>query len=336
MRHLPLLLIALLATLLLAGCGGDDGTAGDTGTAPPRDAELVLDWFVNANHAGIVGAQEQGFFTARGLKVTTTVPTDPAAALKQVASGKSEFAVSYAPEVLLARQAGVPVVAVGTLIGVPLNSVIARADRGITRPRDLEGKTVGAAGVPSDRALLDTVVRADGGDPAKVRVRNIGFTLSPALAAGRVDAVIGAYWNIEAPELERQNVPITVMRLEEHGVPSYDELVVVTGDELARDRPDLVRDMLAALAEGQEWAAANPEAAVEALTAANPDLSTAVLGEQVAATVPLFVPEGRRPIAIRPSEWQAFAAWMNLRELFPAGPRADLTEAVSDEFLPGD
>ncbi len=237
-RAIPALIaLVVVAATLLAGCGegpaeGADGT---------RSADLVLDWFPNADHAGIYTAIAGGHMADSGVDLVPEVPSDPAAALKQVGAGRAPFAVSYEPEVLLARSQGIPVVAVAALVGTPLNAVIVRGDRGIARPRDLEGRTVGISGLPSDRPLLDTVVRADGGDPAKVRTRSVGFNLSPALAAGRVDALVGAYWNIEAPELERRGVPVDVFRLERFGVPAYDELVLVTSDEIARDDPALVR-----------------------------------------------------------------------------------------------
>jgi putative hydroxymethylpyrimidine transport system substrate-binding protein len=336
-RRILATLAALLAAVALAACGDDDAgggpATGATGAAPATPVKLILDWYLNADHAGVVGADSQGYFAREGLAVETVVPTDPAASLKQVAAGRAPFALSYAPEVLIARSRGVPVTAVGAVVGRPLNAVIARADRGVTRPRDLEGRTVGAAGVPSDRALLDTVVRADGGDPSAVRLRTVGFNLSPALAAGRVDAVIGAYWNIEVPDLARQGVETTVLKLDEHGVPPYDELVVVTGDAVARDRPDLVRRFLAALAEGQRWAAANPTRAAEALVDANPDLSAAVLPEQMALTAPLLAPEGTAPLAVDPAEWAALAEWMTDEGLLEAP--VDAAEAVTDAFLPG-
>jgi putative hydroxymethylpyrimidine transport system substrate-binding protein len=271
-RALAALLTALaLAVGAAAGCGDDD-------SGPAEGAEgvrLMLDWFPNADHAGIFGAVGEDYFAEEGLDVSPSVPSDPAAALKQVGAGRAPFAISYEPEVLLARSQGVPVVAVGALVTHPLNSIIARTDRGIERPRDLEGKTVGIAGVPSDRPLLDAVVRSDGGDPDEVEVRTIGFTLSPALAAGKVDAVIGAYWNIELVELERQGVDVTAFRLEEHGVPDYDELVVVTSDRIAQDRPELVEAFLRGLRAGQDWAGADQAGAVEHLLEANGDLDPA-------------------------------------------------------------
>ena len=332
MMRRPLLALIAAAVVacgaLAAGCGDDDATpAGDA-----ENVELILDWFPNADHAGIFGAVAQGYFADEGLDVKPTVPSDPAAALKQVGTGRAAFAVSYEPEVLIARSQGVPVVAVGALVTHPLNSVLVRDDRGITRPRDLEGKTVGAAGVPSDRPLLDAVVRSDGGDPSKVAMRNIGFTLAPALAAGRVDAVIGAYWNIEQVELDGQGVKVSALRLEQHGVPDYDELVVVTNDEIVRDRPDLVRAFLRGLRSGQDWAATDETGAVDHLLDANPDLVRDTLVEQMKLTAPLLSPSDEPTLSVDPADWEAYARWMRDNGLLTKP--FDASDAVTAAFLP--
>jgi putative hydroxymethylpyrimidine transport system substrate-binding protein len=324
---LVVLALALVAGVA-AGCGGDD-------PGPAADAErvrLILDWFPNTDHAGIYGAIGEGYFADEGLDVRPEVPSDPAAALKQVGAGRAPFAISYEPEVLLARSQGVPVVAVGALITHPLNSIIVRSDRGIGRPRDLEGKVVGAAGVPSDRPLLDTVVRADGGDPEKVRMRNVGFNLNPALAAGRVDAVIGAYWNIELVELRREGIDARAFRLEEHGVPDYDELVVVTSDEVARERPELVRAFLSGLRRGQDWAATDRAGAVDRLVEANADLNRETVAEQLALTADLLSPPDEPTLSVDPREWARFADWM--RESGWLSEAVDVRAAVTDRFLP--
>lgn len=319
---------ALLALAVTIGCGDDDAQ-------PAADAErvdVVLDWFPNADHAGVYGAVGEGYFAEEGLDVRPTVPSDPAAALKQVAAGRAPFAISYEPEVLIARSQGVPVVAVAALVTHPLNSVIVRSDRDISGPADLEGRTVGAAGVPSDRPLLDAVVRSDGGDPSQVRMRNVGFSLSPALASGRVDAVIGAYWNIEVVELERQGVDVEAFRLEEHGVPDYDELVVVTSDEVARDRPELVEAFLRGLRTGQDWAATDITGAAEHLVEANRDLDPEVVREQVRQTAELLSPPDEPTLTIDPQEWSAFAGWMRENDLLTEP--VTVPDAVTDRFLP--
>lgn len=322
-----------LASATVAGCGSSDSASTTpTPTGPPEKVSLVLDWFPNADHAGIYMATSTGLDREQGADITPSVPSDPTTTLTAVAAGKEDLGITYAPELLIARSKGVPVKAVGAIAQVPLNSIIARADRDITRPRDLEGKTVGIAGVPSDRALLDTVVAADGGDPAKVRTQVVGYSLSPALASGKVDAIIGAYWNIEGPDLRAKDVPITVMRLDDHGVPRYDELVLVASEDTIRDRPQALRAALAGIAKGQSAAVADAGGAVAALETANPDIAKAVLPAQVADTIPALVPEGSAPLRMDTSQWDALAAWMREKGLI--GGEVSGSGAVDSSLLP--
>ncbi|MBM3665597.1 MAG: hypothetical protein FJW92_07385 [Actinobacteria bacterium] len=325
-----------LMPALVAGCGdGGASTAASTATTAggaPEKVSLVLDWFPNADHAGIAVAQEKGLDTKAGADITTSVPSDPTTTLTAIAAGKKDLGITYAPELLIARAEGVPVKAVGAIAQVPLNSIIARSDRGITRPRDLEGKVVGIAGVPSDRALLDTVVAADGGDPSRVQIKVVGYSLAPSLAAGKVDAVIGAYWNIEGPDLRNKDVPIEIMRIDDHGVPRYDELVVVASEDAIRDRPAAIRAALAGIAAGTEAAAKDAGGAVKALTKANPDIAKAVLPAQVSDTIPALLPEGSAPLRMDSAQWDALAAWMQATGLV----KGDVTGsgAIDTSLLP--
>jgi len=328
-RALALLLAVVACVALAAGCGGDDeGGGGDGGLQSTR---LILDWFPNTDHAGIYAAIDEGFFEDAGVKVTPEVPSDPSAALKRLAAGRADFAISYEPEVLIARSQGVPVVAVGAIVTRPLNAVIYRTDR-ISGADDLEGKTVGAAGLPSDRPLLDAVVRDGGGDPSKVTVKNVGYDLSPALAAGKVDAVIGAFWNIELVDLERQGQPVAALKLDEHGVPTYDELVVVTSDEVARDKPELVRAFLRGLQKGQDWAATDEAGAVQHLLEANKDLDEGTVKAQLRETAPVLSPSDVPTLHVDPAEWARFATWMTDNGLLTKP--VDASAAVTDRFLP--
>jgi putative hydroxymethylpyrimidine transport system substrate-binding protein len=316
-----------LVMLTTVACGGDQ--------EPPTDlqsAEIILDWFANADHASLFAAQEAGHFTDAGLDVALTVPSDAAAALKQVGNGNAEFAISYQPEVLLARSQGVPVTAVGAVVTHPLNSVIVRSDRGIARPRDLEGKTVGATGLPSDKALLETVVRADGGDPSKVKIANVGFTLGPAIASGRVDALIGAYWNIEVPEIKDKGVDVDVFRLEQNGVPDYDELVLVTSDAVRAENPELIRKVLSALKEGAITARDDQDLATKAVLAANVDLNAELVASQIKDTVPLLAPEDEPILTVNPAAWASYADWMRAEGLLTEP--VEIGDAVTAEFLP--
>lgn len=332
MTRRTLALIAVLAcaaAVLVAGCGGGSGDASSSGDTR---VSLVLDWFPNADHAGIYGAIDQGYFADQGLQVTPEVPSDPSASLKRVATGKADFAISYEPEVLLARSQGVPVTAVAAVVVHPLNSILGRTDHGIHTAADLKGKTVGAAGVPSDRPLLDAVLHHAGVDPSTVTLKTIGFNLAPALAKGSVDAVIGAYWNIERVELERKGVPITPMRLEDNGVPDYDELVVVASDQTVATRPDMIRAFLRGLRKGQDWAATDQTGAADDLLAANKELDPATLREQLRLTAPLLSPADEPTLNVDPKEWAGFAAWMTGNGLLKKP--VDVSRVVTARFLP--
>ena len=327
-RALALLIAVVACVALAAGCGGDDEGGGSGGL---QSARLILDWFPNTDHAGIYAAIDEGFFEDAGVKVTPEVPSDPSAALKRLAAGRADFAISYEPEVLIARSQGIPVVAVGAIVTRPLNAVIYRTDR-ITGADDLEGKTVGAAGLPSDRPLLDAVVRDGGGDPSKVTVKNVGYDLSPALAAGKVDAVIGAFWNIELVDLERQGQPVAALKLDEHGVPTYDELVVVTSDTVAREKPELVKAFLRGLQKGQDWAATDEAGAVEHLLQANKDLNEDTVKAQLRETAPVLSPSDVPTLHVDPAQWATFATWMTDNGLLTKP--VDASAAVTDRFLP--
>ncbi|MEI7521650.1 MAG: ABC transporter substrate-binding protein [Thermoleophilia bacterium] len=331
LRHIVVIAISAVAIpITLAGCGGGStaATSASTGT---EQVSLALDWYPNADHAGIETAIVGGIAAREGVEIDPSVPSDPTTNLTQAATGKKDLVITYAPELLIARAKGIPVKAVGAVVPVPLNSIIARSDSGITTPKDLEGKTVGIAGVPSDAALLDTVVRSAGGDPSKVQTKVVGYSLAPALAAGKVDAIIGGYWNIEVLGLRAKGVPVTVFRLEDYGVPTYDELVLAAGEDTIRDHPEAIRRALAAVATGTTTAQGDPAAAKAALITANPDIAKGLLAAQLAATLPVLVAHGK-PLGMSPAQWDALAKWMKAKGLLTTEESG--SAAVDTTLLP--
>jgi putative hydroxymethylpyrimidine transport system substrate-binding protein len=323
---LSLLIVLLVA---LAGCGG---MSGNTQSSEGLDRiTLTLDWYPNADHAGIYAAQAEGFFEDEGLDVELQQPSDPAAVLQLVAAGQSEFGVSYENEMTNAAARDVPVKSVMAIMQQPLNSIISLKETGIEEPKDLAGKKVGYAGQSFGSAVLDTVLRQAGEDPASVEKVNVGLDLRPALISKQVDAVVDAYWNIEAVELAQEGFETNVIRLPEVGVPNYNELIIATSDSYAQENPDIVRRFVKALVEGHQYAVENPEAARDALLAANEELDPEVAQETVALTVPLFGEPGR--IGYQdPEEWRAYVDWAVENEVLP-GP-VDVDTVMTNEFLP--
>jgi putative hydroxymethylpyrimidine transport system substrate-binding protein len=297
----------------VAGCG-DSGGGRNGGS---DRVNLILDFFPNADHAGIYAAP----FARHGLDVRIHAPSDPSAPLKLLAAGKADLAVSYEPEVLRARDKGLPVVAVAALVRVPLTSIVSLPRAGIRTPSDLGGKTVGTAGIDYQSAYLKAVA------PPGVKERNVGFDLVPALVSGKVDAVLGAYWNYEAVQLRQKGRNPRVIRIEQAGVPTYDELVIVANERDVRDHAERIRKFLAGLAEGTAALDAHP---ADALLKANPDLDARLQRAAVRVTLPYFKPAGGHPYGyMDPGAWRSFTTFMHANGLLKlSNPQGAFTNAL--------
>lgn len=271
------LLAAALALLALAGCGADGGA--EPGAS--HEATLVLDFTPNAVHAGIYAGLARGWFLDEGVALEVREPADSADAPKLLAAGRAEFAVLDITDLGIARRRGLELVPVAALVQVPLAAVIAADRARIARPRDLEGETVGVAGLPSDRAVLDAVVSSDGGDPRQVRRVTIGFDSVAALAAGRIAAAT-AFWNAEGVALRRLGLPTREFRVGKVA-GRFPELLVVTSRAVTEARPELVAGVRAALRRGYGLAARRPREALADMLAAVPGLDAGVQRAQMQA-----------------------------------------------------
>lgn len=342
LRPAAALALALLAALGLAACGSRT----DPQAAAPRlhPFTVVLDYFPNADHAGIYAAQASGAFRRAGLDVKVVAPSDPTAPLKLVQAGRADLAISYEPELLLARDQlqrsgrpqGESLVSVGALVDRPLTSIISLPRARISSPADLRGKTVGTAGLPYQAAYLRTILKRAGVPESSVRVVDLGFDLVPGLLSNRVDAILGGYWNYEGVQLQREDRRPQVLRVDQVGVPSYDELIFVADEKALRTQPGrgaLVRRFLQAMQEGTRTVEADPARGVDALLDAAPDLSRSLQTAAVRATLPTFLPPRGQPYGFQdPAAWAAYARWMQANGLIQT-PRGN--RPYTNEFLPG-
>jgi putative hydroxymethylpyrimidine transport system substrate-binding protein len=279
---------------------------------------VALDWYPNANHAGLYLAQERGYYTEEGLAADFYTPSDPTTVLQTVGAGRDDFGISYQTDVLLARAAGVPVVSVLALVQAPLQGIMVLADSGITRPGDLVGKAVGYPGIPSQEAFLATMLENDGAAMDDVDLINIDFNLVPGLVSGQVDASLGAFWTHEPILAEQEGYATNVLRVDDWGVPPYYELVITASEATVNDRPELVERFLRATRRGYEDAIADPAAAIAALQAASPDVNVPVEEAGIALLAPVWT-AGGVPFGTQTAErWDAYAAWMAERGLIPA------------------
>ncbi|HWB68535.1 MAG TPA: ABC transporter substrate-binding protein [Solirubrobacterales bacterium] len=273
----------LAAALLLAGAAGCGGGGAEPGA--PQGATLVLDFTPNAAHSGIYAAAREGFYREAGIDLDIRQPGSSTDAPKLLAAGRADVAILDIHDLGIAREQGLDVVGVMPLVQRPLASVIARADGPVKRPRDLQGHSVGVTGLPSDEAVVDSEVSADGGDPARVRRVTIGFNAVTALAAGRVDAATG-FWNAEGVSLRRQGVPIRIFKVDGYGAPPYPELVLVTSRKTLSTDPELIRSLVGATERGYAFAVRSPGRALHDLLASVPGLDAAEQRAQLRALLP--------------------------------------------------
>ena len=331
-RLLPLSLL-IVSVLALAACGEKKDP---TGTPGAQKLTLMLDFFPNADHTGIYEAKAAGEFEKAGLDVAIQAPGDAASPLKLLAAGKVDLAISYEPEVFLARDKGVKVEAIAALVQKPLTSIMAlgQGKARLRSPADLENHSIGTAGIPYQSAYLKTILEKAGADPSTVHEVNVGFNLVPALLSKKVYAILGGYWNYEGVQLERRKRNPAIIRVDQAGVPTYNELVIVARTDEVRRRAAVLRRFLQALSRAHTALKTNPSQGIDALLQANPDLDAGLQRAVLDKTLPLFFPDNTdRPWGwMEPRQWQAFGKWMLDNDLITQQPSP---QVLNNDLLPG-
>ncbi|HZV74717.1 MAG TPA: ABC transporter substrate-binding protein [Conexibacter sp.] len=301
MRRLLPLLALLAAVVLLAACGGHSSDR-----RPNEDATLMLDFTPNAAHAGIYSAVARGFDTAEGVNLKVRVPGSSTDAVKLLLSGRTQFSVMDIHDLALAGARGRDLVAVMAIVQRPLAAVLTTAD--VKSPRDLEGRKVGVTGLPSDDAVLRSIVAGAGGSYDKVEKVTIGFNAVPALLGGRV-AGATAFWNVEGIALKSKRPGTRDFRVDAYGAPSYPELVLVTARSTLRDDPALVHATVRALVRGYGLTVHDPASSLSDLESRVHGLDQAQLAAQLDALTPALSPPGGRIGGFDPQVLARWARW---------------------------
>jgi putative hydroxymethylpyrimidine transport system substrate-binding protein len=324
---------AVACALALQACGTKQDAISPAGL---ERYTVMLDFFPNADHAALYAAIAHGDFRAGGLEVLPEAPADPSEPLKLLAAGRVDMAISYEPELLLARDQGLKLVSVAALVQRPLTSIIALPRAHISKVADLAGRRVGTAGIAYQGAELRTALRGAGVNPASVQEANVGFDLVPAMLSGKVDATLGGFWNYEAIQLRLAHQHPVVIPVDQAGVPTYDELVLVVRESDARTRGRDLRAFVQALTRGEKEVRANPAEATAQLVKANPSLEPSLQLESIRQTLGAAMPlDHRKPFGWQdPAAWGRFAGWMRSHGLLQHDPSAGLGP-FTNEFLPG-
>lgn len=329
-RRLPLLAaLALLPLVTLAACGGDDDSGGGM-----RTVTLMLNWTPNTQHSGIYLALERGWYRERGIDLKIVEPAQ-AGVESVVAEGKADIGVSVQEAVIPAREQGLPIVSIGAIMQHNDSSYFALASDNIRRPRDFEGKTYGGYGGPLETEILNALVRCDGGDPSKVRSVEVGnVDYLPGMQQDRFDFVwVFEGWDVlRAREIERADVTSVKFSDYLNCIPDWYTPLFIASESMIKDDPQLLRDFMAATSRGYEAAAAEPQAAADALLKAAPELDRQLVERSQQYHVTKYVDPGR--------QWglQDNDIWVNferfLREAGLTSRQVDVSKAYTNDFLP--
>lgn len=279
---------------------------------------VMLEWFVNPDHAPLVVAKELGLFEEAGLEVELVPPADPSIVPRAVASGKAEIGIHYQPNLYLDHDAGVSLVRFGTLVETPLNTLTVLADGPIRELKDLEGKKIGYSVSGFEDAIISRMLGSAGVDKDKIELVNVNFALSPSLISGQVDATIGGYRNFELTQMKLEGHEGRAFFPEEHGIPVYDELVFITRPELTGD--DRLRRFLAAVEKGAIHLTNHPQQGWELFIKAYPDLDDELNRQAWIDTLPRFA---KRPSALDRARYARFGAFLEESGLIKKAPAVE-------------
>ena len=279
---------------------------------------VILEWYVNPDHAPMVVAEQNGYFDDEGLDVTLVPPADPAMVPRMVASGKADIGVHYQPNLYLDHDAGIDIVRFGTLVATPLNTLTVMADGPVQGLADLKGKKVGFSVAGIEDAVVAAMLKSVGLTRDDITLVNVNFALTQSLLSGQVDATIGAFRNFELTQMQIEGEEGRAFYPEENGVPAYDELIYVTRRELRDD--DRLPRFLDAVEKATIFITNHPQEAWQAFATAYPDLDDQLNRQAFFDTVARFA---KRPAALDKARYERFGAFMAENGLIDKAPAVE-------------
>jgi ABC-type nitrate/sulfonate/bicarbonate transport system substrate-binding protein len=325
--------LALVLVVALAGCQRAAPTTSAPTEAPEvlTPATLSLDWVPNTNHTGFYVALDKGWYAEEGIDLEIQIPSDPSAALRQVAAGNTEWGVSFQEELTIARSTDIPVVSIAAIIQHNTAGFAALASSGIDSAADFEGKTYASFGLPIERPLLEGLMACEGADASTVEFVDVGFDAFPALLAGRVDlAMIFEGW--DGIQAQLRGVDLSIVRFYGSCIPDYYTPVIIAGESTLENKPELTRRFMAATARGYAYAAENPQEAAEILLAHSPESDPALVRASQEWLSPRYQDDAPRWGQQDEAIWVTFAQWMYDHGLL--AKEIDATEAFTNDYLP--
>ena len=287
--------------------------------AAQKELTLMLDWFVNPNHGPIIIAKQHGYFKQQGLQVKIQEPADPSTPSKLVAAGKVDLAISYQPSLTIDVAAGLPLIRSATLVATPLNTLIVLDNDKYNQLSDLKGKKIGISISGNEEASVGTMLKQANVAFSDVQIINVGWALSSSLASGKVDAIWGGFRNFETNQLALEGYQAKAFFPEEHGVPSYDELIVVANAN-SYDK-SAIKAFNKALEQATTYIVNHPKAAWKEFIAYSPDTLDNQLNQRAwNDTLTRFA---LRPSAVDWQRYDDYAQFLYQQKIISIRPKAE-------------
>lgn len=328
-------LIIMMCVLLLAACGNqeqNDSTKGDNETkAKPEKVKVVLDWTPNTNHTGLYVAQKKGYFKDEGLNVDIIMP-GKSTAEQIIASGKAQFGISYQEAITQARIQGVPLVSIAAIVQHNTSGFASLKDENISSPKDFEGKSYGGWGSPTEKAVIDSLMKQEKADVNKVNIINIGDADFFTAVKQNVDFA-WIYYGWTGIEAELRNIPLNMVWLTDYSDKlDYYTPVIATNEKMINENPETVKKFLSAVSKGYEFAIENPDAAADILIEAVPELDPKLVKASQKWLSPKYQDDAKRFGEQKLQVWENYAGWMYDHGLLEK--QLDAEKAFTNEFLP--
>ena len=356
-RTLAVILASVLTVVGLSACGSSTTSSSAGGSASAtsetssaaetnsdlEDFDLVLDWYPNAVHSFIYDAIDKGYFEEEGLNVNILFPSNNNDPISLSAVGKVDAGLYYQDDIIMAKaNEDVPVVTIGTVVREPLDTISFLKSTGITRPKDLEGKTLGTTGVEFGDALIKKMMENDGSSIDKVNVVNVGFDLMSSMTTGNVDATFGCFINHEIPQLEKEGFEMGYFRPSDFGIPNYYSLVFVAGQDSVNNNPEKYHKFLRACSKGFYDMKNNPEDTLKILLAnqneenfaLDPDVET----KSMEILLPLMEGEYDPFLSQDPDCYQENISWLKENGLIDKDITPDdiIVDAIDGDYYLGE
>ena len=327
--------LLVIIALTVGGIVASRNTPGGGDESDTTKVTVMLDWTPNTNHSGIYLAKERGWYRDAGLDVTIIEPGETGVD-QVVAAGQAQFGISVAENVIPARAQGVPIVSIAAIVQHNTSSLISLKEDGITRPRDLAGRTYGGFGGPLETQLIKTLVNCDGGNAESVQfveVGNVDYFVGMERNFYDFVWIFDAWDGIRAREVER--IPVNTLPFIDYTqcLPDWYTPVIITNEKMISERADVVRRFMEVTSRGYQLAMSQPEEAARVLLQEAPELDPELVRGSAAYLSTRYVDSGRRWGLQDEAVWSRFAEFLRIAGLVDKS--IDVNAAYTNEFLPG-